>query len=574
MTRVGPLVLLLAGITFGAVSLAIARSAPSYSFAGESSTRAVAELAAGWALLAAGLLAWERRPGSRFGLMLVAASFAWFLGEWNNPGIGSAPGFTAGLLLYAVTPALIAHAALAYPSGRLSSPLDRIWLAVAYFGSLVLLGLLPAFVFDPVPQGCGECPRNLLLVRGSADLFDASNRIGVWVGVAWSIGLVALLVLRFARATPALRRLVWALLATAAVYLGLVAWDFTHSLARGTLGADPTDRALWLAEGVALALMALAVARSWARGRRMRGALARLVVELSGSPAPGGLRERLAETLGDPSLEVAYPLGDGRYVDARGRQLALSGEVTQLVRGGQEIALLSHRPGLLSEPGLAQEVAAAARLALENERLQAEARAQLEYLRASRARIIVTGDAERRRLERDLHDGAQQRLVGLSLSLRLARSRLGSDPDPALLSRIDKAEAELREALSDLRELAHGIFPAVLADEGLAAALEALAEDAMVAIEIAALHDERVNAPVEAAGYFVVSEALRGSAGRVLKVAAAVRDRRLVIEVEADSVPAELVELEDRLGALDGTLEVMRESGRRATIHAEIPCES
>ena len=560
------------GIAFGALTLAIVRGEPAFSLAGKSVARETAELMAGWALLAAGLAAWARRPGSRFGALLVATSFGWFLAEWNNQEIGSAAGFALGLTLYAVAPPLAAHAALAYPGGRLSSRLDRLGVAAAYVGAVLVLGLFSALLFDPAARSCGDCPQNLLLVHDSPRLYDGLNRVGVYAGLAWSLALIALLALRLGRSTPALRRLVWPALTAAAAYLGLVAWDFAHSLDRGALGNDQTDRNLWLAEGATLFALTLGVLWSWVRDRRTRGAVARLVVDLAKSPPPGGLRGLLAATLRDPSLELAYPLADGRLVDAHGRPLALEGEVTPLVRQGQEIALLSHRRGLLDDPGLVDEVAAAARLALENERLQAEARAQLEDLRASRARVIATGDAERRRLERDLHDGAQQRLVGLSLSLRLARSRLGSDPDPALLARIEEADAELRAALAELRELAHGIFPAVLADEGLAAALEALAEEAP--IELTALLAERLDAPVEAAGYFVVAEALRRGAAGAVKVGASQRDGLLVIQVEGDRLPDEIVDLEDRVGALDGTVEVVRDAGGRVTICAEIPCES
>jgi signal transduction histidine kinase len=572
---IGRFALFAGGITFAAVTLAIARGDPAYSFAGESVVRAAAEVAAGLSLLGVGLIAWVRRPESRFGVLLAAAAFGWFLVEWNNPGIGSTVGFALGLTLSAVAPPLVAHAALAYPGGRLASRLDRLGLAVAYVGAVVVLGLLPALVFDPAVQGCGDCPRNPLLVHDSARVYDGLNRIGVYGGLAWSLALIALLAHRLVRSTPALRRLVWPVLAAAAAYLGAVAWDFAHSLSRGTLGNDQTDRNLWLAEAAALVALAVGVLWSRVRGRRTRGAVARLVVELAESPVPGGLRAMLAETLGDQSLKLAYPLADGRLVDASGRTLALDGGVTPLVRGGQEIALLSHQPGLLDDPGLVEEVAAAARLALDNERLEAETQAQLEDLRASRARVIATGDAERRRLERDLHDGAQQRLVGLSLALRLARSRLGPDADVVSLARIEDAEAELRAALAGLRKLAHGIFPAVLADEGLAAALEALTEDAPIPIEITALPDERFDAAVEAAGYFVVSETLRRSDATSLAVGAVRRDRRLVIEVEGDGTLEDTVGLDDRVVALDGTLTVTHaQQGTRLRIHAEIPCGS
>jgi signal transduction histidine kinase len=151
---------------------------------------------------------------------------------------------------------------------------------------------------------------------------------------------------------------------------------------------------------------------------------------------------------------------------------------------------------------------------------------------------------------------------------------MGSSPDPALLARIDEAEAELRTALGELRELAHGIFPAVLAEEGLAAAVEALAEGAPIPLEITALPEERLDPSVEAAAYFVVSETVRQSAASALKVCAARRDGRLVVEVEGDGEPEQPVDLEDRVGALDGTVEVVRAPNGQVTIRAEIPCES
>jgi signal transduction histidine kinase len=384
-----------------------------------------------------------------------------------------------------------------------------------------------------------------------------------------------LLTVQLARSTPALLRLRLPVTAAAAAYLGLVAWDFQHSLDRGTLGNDASDRRLWLGQAAALLVLAAGVGWSWLRGRRTRDAVAGLVVELAGSPAPGGLHDVLARMLGDPSLQLAYPLVDGRLVDTQGRQLPLEGTVTPLVRGGRQVAFLAHRAGLLDDPGLAEEVAAASRLGLENERLHAELAAQLQDLRASRARIVAAGDAERRRLERDLHDGAQQRLVGLALSLRLARSKLGPSAAPGLLARIDQAQGELGVALGELRELAHGIFPAVLADEGLAGAVEALAEDAPVPIGITALPEERLEPAVETAAYFVVSEVVSRSRTSAVTLGATRRDGCLVVEIEGDGDGLqELVDLEDRVGALHGRLEIEHQPSGRVSIRAEIPCES
>src|SRR5215475_1465463 len=574
MTRALRSAVLVAGLALGVFSLAVARGGAGYSFGGGSASAGAAELAAGYALLAVGVTAWMRPRQARLGVILVAASFAWFLLEWSNPAAGSVV-FTTGLVLYAAAPPLVAHAMLAYPDGRVGWWPGRLGLALGYAGSVLVLGLLAAVVFDPAAQGCAQCPRNLLLAGGgSSGAYGSLNRAGMYLGLTWSVLLILLAAGDLVRSTPARRRLAAPVVVAGCVYLGVVAADFAHSLHRGYLGNDGLDRRLWLGEAAALCALSLAVIWAWVRARRTRSALARLVIELAESPPPGGLRDVLADVLHDPSLQLAYPLADGRITDARCRAVELTGEVTPIVRGGQQVALLSHRSGLFAEPTLAEEVPATARLALDNERLQAEAWSQLEDLRASRARIVQFGDAERRRLVRDLHDGAQQRLVTLSLALRLARTRLGPGMDPALAGRIDEAEAELRDALADLRELAQGIFPVILAEEGLSAAVEALAEEAPAPLEITALPDERLSSSVEAAAYFVVSETVRRPAANTLKISAVRHDSRLVVEVEGDSAPAEITDLQDRVGALDGTVAVMRGPGGRATIRAEIPCAS
>jgi signal transduction histidine kinase len=562
------------GGVLGLLSLGIARREPGYSVAGGSAARTAAELAAGWILLAVGMIAASRRTESRFGRLLGVAGCAWFLVEWNNPGTRANLAFTVGLTFYAATPALVAHAGLAYPDGLPLAWPERLAVGLGYLDGLFLLGLLPALVFDPAAQGCGQCPRNLLLVTDSASLYGTLNSAGVHLGLIWSLTFIPLLILRLARSSTARRRLTWPVLSASAAYLGLVATEFGHEVARGTSGNDQIYRTLWLGQAAALVLLSFGVAWNWLRGRRTRSAVARLVVDLAGSPSPGALSDALARTLGDPSLRVAYPLDDGRVVDPQGRSLSVDAEATPLVRGSRQVALLFHRPGLLEDPALVEEVAAAARLALENERLQAATRAQLEDLRASRTRLVAAGDAERRRLERDLHDGAQQHLVGLMLSLRIARARMDADPNPSLRQAIEAAEAEVSIALAELRELAHGIFPAILADEGLAAALEALAEEAPIPINLVRLPDRRCDPHVEAAGYFVVLETLSRSQASSLQVDVECRDRDVEIEVECDRAPEKLVNAEDRVGALDGTVAVIHLADGRVKIRAEIPCGS
>jgi len=562
-----------AGLALGAISLALARDEPGYSFAGGSLEGAAALLGAGWALLACGLLFWGRRSGNAVGPLLAAAGCAWFLAEWDNPGVGSALVFTIGLALYATCPPLAGWAMLAYPGGRLASWEERVAVALALAGGVLVLGLLPALVYDPAALGCVQCPDNLLLVSDRPPLFDDLGRIGVHFGLVWSLLLIAAACWRFARSSRTRQRVVVPVIVTGCVYLGLVAAMFATSLERGFVGSGALDRRLWLAQAAALAALAAAVAWGLLRARRTRTSLTRLVVELSESAPAGGLRDGLAAALADPDLELAYPVGEGRYADVRGRPVdlaSLDGRVaTPLVREGRPVALVLHRTGLLDNPELIEEVASAARLALENERLQAEARAQLADLRSSRVRIIEAGDAERRRLERDLHDGAQQRLVGLSLALRLLRSQLGSDQDRELVAGLDEAEAELRRAVAELRELAHGIHPAVLSDEGLAAAVEALAEAAQAPLRIAAIPQERFPVAVETAAYLIVDEAAKAGA---VRVSADRRGGALVVDIEAEAEPEGLLDLEDRVGALDGRLGIERAADGGVRIRAEIPC--
>jgi signal transduction histidine kinase len=351
---------------------------------------------------------------------------------------------------------------------------------------------------------------------------------------------------------------------------------FAAALEEGLLVNDTLEKRLSLGQAAALIALAGGVAWSWIRSRRARSVVAQLVVDLAESPPPDGLRDVLAGIVGDPELVLAYAVGEsvGHLVDARGRsvELSVSQERTSLVRDGHTVAVLAHAPGLLDDEQLVDEVTTAARLALDNERLQAEVRARLEELRASRARIVGAGDVERKRLERDLHDGAQQRLVGLSLSLRLARMQLATNLNA--LARMDEADAELRRAIAELRELAHGIFPAVLADEGLAAAVEALAEDARVPIRIRGLPEGRYAAPVETAAYTVVAETAR-VATNGLVVEASRSDDALFVEVETRGVVVlDLVALEDRVGALDGQLVVRRTEDGNVRIRAELPCGS
>jgi signal transduction histidine kinase len=322
---------------------------------------------------------------------------------------------------------------------------------------------------------------------------------------------------------------------------------------------------------------------------KARATLADALADLHGA-SPGEVRAALAEALRDPELDVAFWVPERQmYVDAGGAPYEFPvNDPSRAMTGikgadGEPLASLVHDAGLENEPALVRDTAAAARLALENARLQAELRAQLVLVQESRARIVAAGDEERRRIERDLHDGAQQRLVALGLELRAAQRRL--DPEGQELGDVlEEAVQELQRALDDLRELAQGVHPSVLTQNGLAAALESLAARTPVHVDVAQAPTGRLPPPVEAAAYFVACEGLANAVKHArasrITISAVRQNGRLVVEVAddgiggADSSGSGLRGLADRLEAQGGRLRVESRNGEGTRVIGELPCES
>jgi signal transduction histidine kinase len=320
--------------------------------------------------------------------------------------------------------------------------------------------------------------------------------------------------------------------------------------------------------------------------RLARSAVGDLIVELRKDPAPPDLRDALANTLRDPSLMLAYWLPDFHtYVDVNGRPVRLPDDerrtATLIDRNGEHVAALVHDRALDDEDQLLEAVGAAAGISLENARLHAELRARVEELRGSRARVIEAGQKERQRLERNLHDGAQQRLIALSLRLSMLEKRL---PDaPEVSQELDAARHEIALSLEELRDVARGIHPAVLSGHGLAVALESLSARAPLPVRLELHVDGRLPERVEVAAYYVVSESLANIAKHAQATNARVsverlRDR-LVVEVVDDGVGGADTErgsglrgLADRVEALGGRLRVWTPVGRGTRVQAEIPC--
>jgi signal transduction histidine kinase len=539
----------------------------------------------GLTFIGTGVFAWWRRPLNRFGLLMTSVGFGYFLGgltESNNSTVFTLASYVGPL--YIVT---VVQMVLSFPTGRLETLGQRVVIAAGYLD--VLLVRLPYFLLGGDVSAGLEGPHldNVLAVTDRPDLADVFDYTSTFVAIICLVAALVLLLRKRQAATPPQRRALAPMLWTGLVLVGLLGLSF---LLDAVGFSDEVVNAVGLVALVAFAILPFAFLAGLVRSRYSRaGAVGELIERLNNPEADRSLGQALADALGDRSLKLVYwRPSAGHYVTYDGRRVELpaagSGRaVTEVEREGIRVGAIIHDASLADEPGLVRAVAASAALALENERLEAELRARLDELQSSRARLVEVSMFERRRLERDLHDGAQQRLVALSLQLGLARRRLDAGDGRAAVAMLDAARDELARALEELRELARGIHPAVLTDRGLEAALEALADRAPLPVSLDQMPAERLPAPVEAAAYFVVAEALTNVAKYAGASSAEVSIARnggyAVVEVRDDGVggadPAVgtgLRGLADRLAALDGRLEVHSPPGHGTTVRAEVPC--
>ncbi|HKW72039.1 MAG TPA: histidine kinase [Candidatus Dormibacteraeota bacterium] len=546
----------------------------------------------GSAFVIAGLVAWSLRPRNRVGRLMMAVGAGMLVGgaslqKFTTPVEGAifhaltagqcvSPGtcrmldFPSAALFLSfgqIWAVLLLHLLLAFPEGRVRVRPGRMLLVALY-----ILVPLARFVWLVAPLRpvstayavvTGETVYLACLVFGS-----------VLILRRWAVGGYA----RRRSLSPVL----WSL---APVVLAFVPWTAV-TLSQAQVG--PTLRGFGL-----LFLTALPV--GFVVGMLRSGLdlvpIGSLVVKLSRGLLPEQLRPALAEVLHDPSLEVAYWVPTmNSFADLEGQALELpppDSERAASILDGETgpVAALVYDSSLLLEPDLVDAAAAAARMALENARLQVQLRAQLEEVRQSRARLVEAGQQERQRVERDLHDGAQQQLVTLLLSLQHTKAEANrrSDLDTAAL--LDSNIASLKQALSELRELARGIYPSILTEAGLVPALRSLAERSPIPLEVSdGIGERRLTAQLEATLYFVATEAItnavKHSEGRRICVSLVRNHETVVLDVSDDGqggaavgVGTGLRGLADRVAAAGGRLRV--ESDRRGTtIHCEIPCGS
>jgi signal transduction histidine kinase len=519
-----------------------------------------------------GLVAWWGRPTSRLGPLMIVAGFVMFVTTlaWSENAIA----FTVGQALDVVAPVLFLHVFLSFPEGRLHGPLERALVSVAY---------VTAIVFELVRMslgGFGE--QNLLEMTSNPGAAEVVRHVQLVTVSALCLGGVGVLALRRRRSGRPLRRS--SELLVDAFGLGLVMT--AALLVSATFGGPWVQEIRW-ATFVTIGLAPLAFVLGLLAARLAQSEVGGLFVHLRNQPEPADLRDALARALRDSSLTLAYWLPEfGSYADLDGHEVEVpraeeKRAVTRIDRDHAHVAVLIHDPSLLEEPKLLEAVTAAAGIALENARLHAELRARLEELQGSRARIVEAGRNERKRLERNLHDGAQQRLIALSLELSLLEEQLGHDAEAS--GRLAQARREIAASLGELREVARGLHPAVVSGHGLAVALEQLAAHAAVPVRLTVRTGARLPEALEVAAYYLVSESLANIAKYARASSASVevtrRARDVLVEIVDDGVGGAdeskgsgLRGLADRVEALGGTLRVWSPAGGGTRVRAEIPC--
>ncbi|MFJ9245020.1 sensor histidine kinase [Streptomyces sp. NPDC101776] len=528
--------------------------------------------AVGGLYLGAGLLARLRRPANRVGLMMLLVGIGWFAEDLQislDPVV-----HTVGLLVRSASSGFLIPLLLMFPDGLLRSRTDRV---LAGAGYLTAFGLMPVSVLFST-----SVVENLLLVHPVEWLRQVTDV----VQFVMSGAVVAVLLVRWTTATRPARRVLAPLFA-----VGLVGG--LASALDGMLGTGPswTHTPLINIAHVAVLLLPLAFLAGVWHVRMGRTAVADLLRRMP-LASKEQLRDALARALGDSSVQVGFPAPDAPgYVDTQGRTLSAAPgqQVSPLERNGRRVGVLLHDPALREDRYVLEAVVSAVALELDNQRLAAEVRAQLAEVRASRARIVEAGDEQRRRIEHDLHDGAQSRFVTALVTLRLARQRLANQraPEPGLAEPAELAElldriAELMgEGMDQLRDLAHGIHPAVLSETGLVPALEMIAARSPCPVRISATAVPELPRPLAATAYFVAAEAVTNALKHAHATSIGIEVRHedgvLRLTVTDDGVGGAdpdagtgLLGLRDRVAVFDGEMTVTSAPGQGTVVAAEL----
>jgi signal transduction histidine kinase len=545
-------------------------------YSGSSLPGAIADLAAGLGLMLAGLLLLLEWPGA-VGLIAALAGGVWLAPDWVGWQDGPPLARTIAMVAAPLFLPLVLHLLLAFPGGKPCSAAARMAGRGAY-AATGIVSVAWALFRDPRldPHCWSNCTDNSFLASAQPAIERGLETAGILLALGLGTGIVAVCAGRLARGTRTARRRLAPVLLPGLLVGGSAAAQAIALLRTPLEGPEfAAFSALFQARAWSVCALAAGLAWTVVRARLTRSAVGRLASDLGDAPAPGALGAVLAKVTNDPGVEVAYWLPEsGRFVDGSGRTVREAAPdrgkaVTRIVREGRPVAIVRHDAAAADADRLERAIGAAARLAVDNERLQAGVLAQLEDLRASRTRIVEAGDAERRRLERNLHDGAQQRLLALSYELRLARGAAAVAGVPELEAILTSAVEQAQETASQLRDLARGIYPAILTEAGLGLALESLAESAPLPVVLRGTPDQRLPEPVERAAYLVaagsIDTGLDAGAGKIsIRVGRA--GDHLVVEAEGAGT-GPFTDLADRVGAIGGRL-----AAGRLGLRAEIPC--
>jgi signal transduction histidine kinase len=523
--------------------------------------------------VAAGAAAWHLRPESRTGPFLVAIGGLIFFGAFGygrNQALVDLVGFPLSgwfdvmllVLLLAITP------------GGLNVRPARVIVTGAVLSHLVL-SLDRLLLRPPNDYTSCLCVPNRITGVTDPEAYNAIARAASSAEAAFALAAIVLLLVRWRAAAPAARRVLGTLLAAGIATAAVV----TYNRVVTRVLTDPVEPGVVMSLVLAAVRIAvpIAIVVSLLRGRRTRGQVADVLMGLDRRGLDAGLGSA-RRALADPGLRLVRLPGEPLPEPATGQA------TTMLERDGVLLGALVHDAALLEEPELLDAVAAAARLALHNERLAAEAGARLREVEASRQRIVEAADAERARLERDLHDGAQQRLLGLALRLRMLERHAADGGNLALADELDAVAAEIDSTLAEIRTLARGIRPPALAEVGLELAIETLADRLGLRVEVDVQTGAELPDAVEATAYFAAAEALanvhKHAAASGARVEVAEHDGQLVVRVAddgrggADAAGSGLVGLTDRLEALGGSLRVESAPGAGTTVVAAIPLQT
>lgn len=531
-----------------------------------------------WAYVAAGLLAWSRRPSNRFGALIVWTGLAILA---SNVGATGVPVLVAITAVVATVPlAMLVHVLHAFPSGRLPNQASRVVVVAGYVVCLVLQAPLYLFTAQPAPY-------DLLVVADRPDLVRLGALVQTIAGCGVMIATVVLLAARLRRADPRRRR------ALTPLYGYGILVVLSIPLSANVLGSmlQLSLTAISLIQHIAVVGVPIAFTLAL-----LRGGFARTVeIEELGSwlsTAETGrttLARALARALGDDSVRLIFWVSDrGEYVhDTGDRAEPTTGDDRGLVEielGGKRVGAIDYDLTLNANPRPVRSAGRVIALAVDHERMTAELRASQQELRRSRERIVKAGDNERRRIARDLHDGLQMHLVLLALQAQQVADDppLGADQRADLIALREGIDA----AAAELRDLVHEVLPAALIERGLSAATEDLIDHLPIPTRLELRIDQSgLSQVVESTAYFVVAEALTNALKHAqptaLEVSLTRCDDQLVVMVGDDGVGGAqpgngsgLGGLVDRVETIGGRLKVLSPAGQGTRIVAELPCAS